>query len=73
MNINNSTGAARTVPLDDLNQGEPYQFWMRDGSVVIGSFGAFIRQRGRPLTIMVPQPGVVLSFPVTELAEVRAG
>jgi len=70
--MSNTDSQGRTVPLDDLTRGEHYEFVMRDGGVVTGPFGAFIRERGRPLTIMVPWAGVVTAFPVTELAEIRA-
>ena len=67
MAVSNSN---RLVQFDDLVPGQPYHFKLR-GGFIKGTFGGFIRQRAKPLVIMVPKNREVYSFPVTDVVEIR--
>jgi hypothetical protein len=62
-----------SLPIDDLNEGSVYCFHM-GRSFVRGEFAGFIRERGRPLVIMVARPlpskREILSFPTTLITRI---
>ncbi len=65
-----------TVQFDDLIQGQFYRFKVEDQSV-IGRFGGFIREKGKPLILMVVQNAwapdevaSVVSFPTTDVKNI---
>lgn len=62
----------RVVQLDDLEPCRVYHFRLR-GGFIRGPFQGFIRKRGEPLVVMVTRSIAreVLSFPVSELREIR--
>jgi hypothetical protein len=66
----------RDVQLDDLNEGMKYVFYVRNyrghfTGWIVGEFGGFIRERGRPLVVMAVRPGTVYPIPTTQLTRIE--